>query len=314
MLTTVFLFLFWLSVNVVKLAVWLVAAALFGVWWCQGQFLYMPTFPDRKGESRKLKYNSRGFRDPGEYQLPYEDCYIATKDGVRIHAWLVLQQENKAQCPTILFFHGNAGNIGFRIINARQLYSETGCNVLLVDYRGYGNSDGEPSERGLNLDAQACLDYLRSRADIDSKKIFVYGSSLGGAVSVTLALHNQDKICGVILENTFTSIDDMCLVFAEKMQLRRGLVLIRWFLWFYLTSHWPNADLIRKLRVPVLFMSGLQDELIPPEHMKRLHDLATVSSYRQLHTVANGTHNDTFVKGGRAFYEAFSGFVSRLIP
>jgi len=234
-----------------------------------------------------------------------------TKDGVRIHTWLVFQQEEKEKCPTVLFFHGNAGNIGFRLINARQLHELTGCNVLLVDYRGYGNSDGDPTERGLNLDAQACLDYLRSRSDIDKTKIFVYGSSLGGAVGLTLAYHNQDKIRGIILENTFTSIIDMVVVIAERMQLRRGQLLIRWFLWFYLTSHWPNAELIRRLRVPVLFMSGLQDELIPPEHMRSLYDTASASSYRQLHTVPTGTHNDTFVKGGHLFYEVFSGFVSR---
>jgi pimeloyl-ACP methyl ester carboxylesterase len=313
MITAIVLFLVWIFINLFKLLLWLICAALFGLWWGQGQFLYMNSYPNRKGDLRKLKHNDNGFRDPMEsYQLPYEDCYITTKDGVRIHCWLILQ-ENKQLCPTVILFHGNAGNIGYRIINAYQLHSQTGSNVLLVDYRGYGNSDGEPSERGLNLDAQACLDYIRSRNDLDAKKIFVYGSSLGGAVGITLSYHNQDKICGLIVENTFTSIDDMCAVFAEKMQFKRSLKVIQWFLYFYLTSHWPSVDLIKKIRVPILFMSGLQDELIPPEHMKRLHDVASASRHRQLHTVANGTHNDTFMKGRTLFYEVFSGFISKLV-
>lgn len=85
-------------------------------------------------------------------------------------------------------------DIGFRIPAAKTLYHTTGCNVLMVDYRGYGNSDGTPSERGLQRDAQACLDFVLSRRDIDHSKIFVFGQSLGGGVATDLTFNNQNIV------------------------------------------------------------------------------------------------------------------------
>jgi fermentation-respiration switch protein FrsA (DUF1100 family) len=105
-------------------------------------------------------------------------------------------------------FHGNAGNIGHRIPIAKILQEVLGCNVLMLEYRGYGLSTGVPDENGLKIDAQTGLDYLRQRAETKNSKIVIYGQSIGGAVAIHLVATNQDKgdIRGLILENTFLSI------------------------------------------------------------------------------------------------------------
>lgn len=108
-------------------------------------------------------------------------------------------------------FHGNAGNIGHRIPIAQVLEVSLACNVLMLEYRGYGNSTGTPDEKGLAIDAQAGLDYIRERVETAHTKIIVYGQSLGGAVATQLVVNNQDKedIAALVLENTFTCIKDM---------------------------------------------------------------------------------------------------------
>jgi abhydrolase domain-containing protein 13 len=117
----------------------------------------------------------------------------------------VLAAERKC---TVLMFHGNAGNIGYRLPIARILEEQCGCNVLMLQYRGYGLSTGKPDEKGLNIDAQTGLDYIRQRAELRGTNIVVYGQSLGGAVAVNLVARNQSAgdIKGVVLENTFLSI------------------------------------------------------------------------------------------------------------
>lgn len=108
------------------------------VWWLQGYILYMPIMQGGSPDDRLLENNSRGFRSPAEYHMPYQDVYIHTKDNIYIHAWFITQQNNKNDAPTIIFFHGNAGNIGFRLPNAKALYDHCKANILMVDYRGYG--------------------------------------------------------------------------------------------------------------------------------------------------------------------------------
>lgn len=139
----------------------------------------------------------------------YEDLQIPTPDGESLNA-LFLRPSNKrlGSRITILMFHGNAGNIGHRIPIAQVLVESLGCNVLMLEYRGYGLSTGVPDETGLNIDAQTGLDYIRERAETMDTKILVYGQSIGGAVAINLVAKNQDQgdIAGLILENTFLSI------------------------------------------------------------------------------------------------------------
>jgi pimeloyl-ACP methyl ester carboxylesterase len=118
----------------------------------------------------------------------------------------------------MLMFHGNAGNIGHRVPIAKILADDIGCNVLMLQYRGYGLSTGIPNEKGLAIDALTGLDYIRQRADLRHTKIVIYGQSLGGAVGIGLAArsHKEGDIAGIILENTFTSIRKLIPRYAQS--------------------------------------------------------------------------------------------------
>lgn len=109
----------------------------------------------------------------------------------------------------MIYFHGNAGNVGARIPHIDILVKKLNTNVLILAYRGYGHSEGTPSEDGLRLDAEATLDYALNDDEIDSSRVFVYGQSLGGAVAAQLTSNNSKKVKGLILENTFVSIGEM---------------------------------------------------------------------------------------------------------
>ena len=145
----------------------------------QDVLLYYPEQPE----------SARVFvQTPNTVGLPYENVFLETDDGVRITGYFVPQSlDRRREAPTMLYFHGNAGNIGHRLNNVQAIYSYCGCNVLLLEYRGYGKSEGSPSENGMRLDAKAAMDYLLNREDVDSKKIIVFGRSLGGAVAIDLA-------------------------------------------------------------------------------------------------------------------------------
>lgn len=103
-------------------------------------------------------------------------------------------------------FHGNAGNIGHRVPIARVLEENSGCYIFMAEYRGYGLSTGTPDEKGLMIDAQAALDFIRHHKEMKGSKVIVYGQSIGGAVAVQLVAKDNRDVAGLILENTFTSI------------------------------------------------------------------------------------------------------------
>ncbi|KAL0258418.1 bem46 protein, variant [Diplodia seriata] len=139
----------------------------------------------------------------------FEELMIPTPDGESLSAFFIRPANKQhARNVTFLMFHGNAGNIGYRLPIAKILEAELGCNVLMLQYRGYGLSTGTPNEKGLTIDAQTGLDYIRQRAELRGTKIVLYGQSLGGAVSIGLAAKNQEQadIAGIVLENTFLSI------------------------------------------------------------------------------------------------------------
>lgn len=141
----------------------------------------------------------------------FEELQIPTPDNESLHAFLIRPSNRnlgRSRNTTILMFHGNAGNIGYRLPIAKVLSEDIGCHVLMLQYRGYGLSTGTPNEKGLMIDAQVGLDYVRERHELSETNIVLYGQSLGGAVSIALASSNHDKgdIKALILENTFTSI------------------------------------------------------------------------------------------------------------
>lgn len=117
------------------------------------------------------------------YGLPYENVQVRASDGTLLHMFFIYQpQERKHQSPTIVFLHGNAGNMGHRLQNSVGLFHNLHCNILLVEYRGYGLSEGNPSEDGFYMDARASIDYLYTRNDINLSEIIVFGRSLGNYI------------------------------------------------------------------------------------------------------------------------------------
>ena len=123
-------------------------------------------------------------QSPSTLGLTFENLYIKSKDSVRLHMFFIKQVSETltASSPTVLYLHGNAGNIGHRLSNVKDWVQKLGCNVCLLEYRGYGHSDGSPNEEGLYMDAQAALDYLVGRPDVDQRKIIIFGRSLGMSV------------------------------------------------------------------------------------------------------------------------------------
>ena len=307
------LWLLWSKVGVAALvAVPLVM--FFLLWWQQDSLLYMP----RQG----------GYRVRPEHVPPlqnYEELSLICLDGTKITAWFIKQHARRlGSCPTILFLHGNAGTMGDRLDNARGLFASAGANILMVEYRGYGTSDGEPSEDGLMLDAQAGLDYIQGelharagqgsvwsqphagliavlcawagRKDVDRSRVVVFGRSLGGAVALWLAHRNPRQVRGVIAENTFTSVRDMALPLFPMLRLLppRLLALLQ-------ASHWDSLARVAELPVPVLFIAGEQDEVVPHSQMLQLHAAhaagagSSVARCSRLAVFPGGSHNTTWM-------------------
>jgi len=255
--------------------------------------------------------NPEGFRSPAERGMTYEDVVLKTADGLRIHAWFITVNEGSNKVPTLLFCHANAGNVGLRIPNYAQIVEKLNANILALDYRGYGHSEGFPSEDGLIEDALSAWQWLRDAGEagrIDAERVFVFGRSLGGAVAVALVrtLQQRGEVqalpCGIILENTFVSVsalvDSLFPIIAFKSLKER-----------FLRLRWETVERIREIEVPLLFLSGEKDEMIPPWHSKVLHQRAVKSSLRRSAIFPEGTHNDTWEKGGDRYWEAQEGFI-----
>ena len=154
---------------------------------CKASFLGMLTSVFES----KVLYASPSSRvlakTPRDFYMPnYEDVEIVTRDRKVVHGWLIKRKDAKL-FPTVLHFHGNACNISHMLYDALGMFQKVKVNILLVDYRGYGLSEGSPSQAGLVMDAEAALDYMLHRRDVcDPDKIFLFGRSLGGAVAVEL--------------------------------------------------------------------------------------------------------------------------------
>jgi fermentation-respiration switch protein FrsA (DUF1100 family) len=195
---------------------------------------------------------------PSEFNITdYEELLIPTRDGEKLSAFYIRAPKGSRNADvTVLMFHGNAGNIGHRVPIARMILSSAGCNVFMLEYRGYGLSTGEPDEAGLTIDAQTALDYLRQRAETRDHRIVVFGQSLGGAVAVKLVAKNQDvgNIDGLILENTFLS---MRKLIPSVIPPAKYLTLLCHQVWA------SDASIPNITKIPILFLSGLQDEIIP---------------------------------------------------
>ncbi|CBZ50427.1 hypothetical protein NCLIV_008960 [Neospora caninum Liverpool] len=280
------------------------------VWYFQEKLLFYPGVPQGFETPDK---NPKGLRSPAERGLPFEELWLRTVDGVKLHCWLIKQKlpQVSAHAPTLIFFHGNAGNVGFRLPNVELLYKHVGVNVLIVSYRGYGFSEGSPTEAGVYRDAEAALDMLVERQEelqIDAKRIFLFGRSLGGAVAIDLAVQKPHQVRGVIVENTFTSLLDMVLIVFPLLRPFQRIVKVLQRLYM------DNGEKVQRLRLPILFISGQKDELVPTRHMKRLFELCA-SPLKEKEDVPLGAHNDTWewAIGGKSYYDRIAAFIQHAL-
>ncbi len=245
----------------------------------EGLFLYFPT--------REVK------RDPGSEGLTYEDASFAASDGVRLHGWFV----PGPRPINLLWLHGNAGNVSHRLQQLRLLHEHLGASILLFDYRGYGNSEASPSEAGLYLDGEAAVTYLRSRGDVGTQPLVLFGQSLGANVAVEVARRTGPD--GVVLEAPFPSL-------AYLARLHYPYVPV----WPLLTGKYDAQARIREIAVPLLVVHGDRDDIVPLEAGKTVFEAAP--GPKEFHVVKGAGHNDPFVVGGAAYFGALGGFLDRL--
>lgn len=181
--------------------------------------------------------------------------------------------------------------MGHRLQNASGFYHTLQCNVLMVEYRGYGLSDGAPGEKGFFSDAKVVLEHLFSRHDLDHSQIVVFGRSLGGAVAIDAAADAVfgSKLMGVIVENTFTSIPDMAVELIHPCVRYLPLCCYR--------NKFLSVHKVQFIAAPMLFVSGLADTLVPPKMMTMLHTRCG-STRKHMLQIVGGSHNDTWAVSG----------------
>ncbi len=260
----------------VGLALWLVIIMIF-----EEQMIYFPSkYPD-------------GYWNPEAYGVNAEDCFFTTEDGVRLHGWFV---GGDSIPVTLLWFHGNAGNITHRLENIRLLH-ELGISVFIIDYRGYGKSEGNPDEEGIYRDAVAAYDYLVSRKDVHSDSIVFFGRSLGTAVAIDLALKRKAR--GLILESAFTNAKDMA---SEMFPLPVVQYVVR--------SKFNSLEKIRQIHAPLLTIHGNRDSIVPIELGRRLFEAA--NDPKSFYEIEGADHNDTYIVGGKPYFSAISKFLESL--
>ncbi|MFT5173742.1 MAG: fermentation-respiration switch protein FrsA (DUF1100 family) [Gammaproteobacteria bacterium] len=235
--------------------------------------------------------------DPSQLGFSFDDVWLTAADGVRTHAWYVPAASTTAR--TVLFFHGNAGNISHRS-ETLQLYHRLGLNVLMSDYRGYGRSEGNPSERGTELDALAAWQYLRQQRGTAASAILIHGRSLGGAIALALVeqiAESDNPIGAVIVESSFTSLPDVGALAYPWLP-------VRWLARIY----YPNQARIARVRAPLLIAHATADEVIPFHHGQLLHAAAPTGA--QFLSMRGG-HNDGFLATGTEYVEALNAFINQ---
>ena len=245
-------------------------------------------------ERRLIYHPEKGLTsDPSQMGLDYETVVFTAGDGVQLHGWYVPGSRD----VTFLWFHGNAGNISHRLGNLKEMHDELAVNIFIFDYRGYGQSQGTPSEQGTYLDAKAALDSLKSREDLSTRKIVYYGRSLGGALAVELA--TQEPPYGLVLESSFPSVPYV----AQKANPFLPL-------WRLLRTKYDSAAKVPHLQVPLLQIHGDSDDTVPLETGKVLFEAANTP--KDFYVIPGADHNDTYLVGGMAYWEKLREFIDSL--
>jgi fermentation-respiration switch protein FrsA (DUF1100 family) len=229
---------------------------------------------------------------PSDIGLTYDDVNVRTADGVTLHGWHVHAREPRG---TVLFFHGNAGNISHRL-DSIAIFNELGFDTLIIDYRGYGRSEGKPGEEGTYKDALAAWDYLVNERGADPATIVIFGRSIGGAVAAWLA--DRQQPAALIVESSFTSAVDMAAKLYPILPVR---LLTR--------LNYPAIDYVAKVTCPVLIVHSRGDDIIPFAMGRALYEAASEpKAFLEL----EGDHNNGFILSRDRYRRGLAGFLEAL--
>jgi hypothetical protein len=233
-------------------------------------------------------------QNPAAAGYYYEDVWLQTADGVRLHGWFIPAKDARA---TLLFFHGNASNISHLMLEVTSFHA-MGLNTLLIDYRGYGQSEGQPNEAGTYRDAAAAWRYLTEERQIPAAEIIVVGRSLGGGVAAWVAETYSPR--ALVLESTFTSLPD---VGAQSYPLLPVRLLSR--------NHYPTIERLPRLTLPVLILHSRDDDIIPFSHGQQLYAAAREP---KSFVAMRGNHNAGFQISSRLYRDAWETFLDEVLP
>lgn len=230
---------------------------------------------------------------PHELGLRYEAISLRTEDGVELSAWFV-----PAAAPrgVLLFCHGNAGNMSHRLASI-QIFQQLGLSTFIFDYRGFGTSDGSPSEEGTYLDVKAAWDYLTQKRNVQPEAIILFGESMGGAVAAWLA--QDHKPAGLILQSAFTSIKDI------------AASLYPFFPTSYLVRYgYDTQNYLRRVTCPILVAHSCDDDIVPYSHGVKLYETARgLKAFLEL----RGDHNIGFLVSDESYIEGIQQFSSKVL-
>ncbi len=269
-------------INILILAVSIYFILALALYLFQGRMVFLSNFPERALSA-----------SPSDIGLAFENVALKTSDNEQLHGWYVPALGSRG---VVLFFHGNAGNISHRLDSIR-IFHELELDVLIIDYRGYGQSTGKTTEQGTYLDAQAAWDYLTNSRGVPAEKIIVFGRSLGGAIGAWLGARNNPA--GVIIESSFTSGADMASRLYPFLPAR---LLTR--------LQYPVSDYAARLNCPVLVIHSRHDEIIPFDMGQAIY--AAVKQQKQFLELS-GDHNNGFLISRRDYVTALRRFTQAIL-
>jgi fermentation-respiration switch protein FrsA (DUF1100 family) len=244
----------------------------------QTNLIHLPGFPSRDVDTT-----------PHQVGLNFESVELMTADRIKLHGWYIPHEAPRA---TVLFFHGNAGNISHRL-DSLIFFNSLDLAVLIIDYRGYGNSKGRPSEKGLYRDAQAAWRYLTETKKTPGHRIILFGRSLGGAIASYLA--TEYAVMGIVLESSFTSVPDMA---AELYPWLPARWLARY--------RYNTLERIADIHCPVMILHSPNDEIIPFEQGRLLFQRANEP---KVFFELSGDHNSGFLQALDRYKEYWKYFI-----
>lgn len=260
--------------------------AMIAIYFAQSLFIYAPDIPTRELLSTPL-----------DVDLHYEEIILTTEDNEKIHAWFIPNDSSRQWADkTVLFFHGNAGNISQRL-ETIQIYHQLGLNFFIIDYRGFGQSTGKPSEKGIYLDAAAAWDYLVHERKIKPDEIIVAGRSLGGGVASELAKNVTPAM--LILESTFISMPEVSKLHYPFMPT--GLIM---------KDKYATLNKLANITCPIVVAHSKNDEVIPFTHAEKIFQRA--SEPKQFIELRGG-HGNGFLLSRKDYIEGLQHALHKLL-